>query len=129
MWRGMSAALLVASTLSSTAASAETRYRVEVFELRTGHDLYAVCTIDPSHPDRAVARAYCAGFIKGAGQLHHVLVEGPDFDALVCPPEGLTLDDVVGVYAGYALSNPDHMKETAIDSLLRAVAAEWPCDK
>jgi hypothetical protein len=122
-------ALVAAVALSSGGAMAEDGYNLEDFELRTGQDLYDICTLDPNHPHYPVARAYCVGFIEGAGQLHDALAAGPNFDRLVCGPSTVTLADVVTVYANYAVANPQHMKESAIDSLVRAAAAKWPCKK
>jgi hypothetical protein len=127
--RKMLFALVAVVALSSGGAMAEGGYSLEDFGLRTGQDLLDVCTLAPDHPDYPVAHAYCVGFIEGAGQLHDVLAAGPNFDRLVCGPGNITLDDVVTVYANYAAANPQHMKESAIDSLVRAAAAEWPCGK
>jgi hypothetical protein len=122
-------ALVAAVALSSGGAQAESGYSLEDFELRTGQDLLDMCTLDANHRDYPVAHAYCVGFIEGAGQLHDALAAGPEFDRLVCAPKNVTLDDVVTVYSSYAAANPQHMKETAIDSLFRAAAAQWPCPK
>ena len=122
-------ALVAAVALSSGGAMAQNGYSLEDFELRTGQDLLDMCTLGPSHPDYPVAHAYCVGFIEGAGQLHDALAAGPNFDRLVCGTENVTLEDVVTVYANYAVANPQHMKESAIDSLVRAAAAKWPCPK
>ena len=122
-------ALIAAVALASGSAMAQGGYSLEDFELRTGQDLLDMCTLRPSHPDYPVAHAYCVGFIEGAGQLHDALAAGPNFDRLVCGPDNVTLDDVVTVYAEFAVANPQHMKESAIDSLVRAAAAKWPCPK
>ena len=122
-------ALVSALALSSSGALAESGYNVDAFELRTGQDLYTVCALNPNHADYNVARAYCLGFVEGAGQFHDALVTGPDFDALVCVPDNVTLAVVVTAFAQYAVANPQYMKEPAIDSLVRAAAAKWPCKK
>lgn len=121
-------ALVAAVALVSSGAMADNGYSLEDFELRTGQDLLDICTLDPNHDHYHVARAYCVGFIEGAGQLHDALAAGPNFDRLVCGPDTVTLSDVVTVYAKYAVANPQHMKESAIDSLVRAAAAKWPCE-
>lgn len=122
-------ALVAAVGLASGGAQAESGYSLEDFELRSGQDLLDMCTLDRNHPDYPVAHAYCVGFIEGAGQLHDALAAGPDFDRLVCGPKGVTLEEVVTVYATYAVAHPQHMEESAIDSLVRAAAAKWPCGK
>ena len=122
-------ALVAAVALSSGGAQAESGYSLEDFELRTGQDLLDMCTLDANHRDYPVAHAYCVGFIEGAGQLHDALAAGPEFDRLVCAPKNVTLDDVVTVYASYAAAIPQYMRESAIDSLVRAAAAKWPCGK
>ena len=122
-------ALAAAVALASGGAQAKSGYSLEDFELRTGQDLLDMCTLGPNHPDYPVAHAYCVGFIEGAGQLHDALAAGPNFDRLVCHPKNVTLDDVVTVYASYAAANPQYMRESAIDSLVRAAAAQWPCPK
>jgi hypothetical protein len=127
--RKMFFALVAALALSSSGAVAESSYNLEAFELRSGQDLYAVCALSPNHPDYPVAKAYCLGFIEGAGQLHDALVGGPDFDPLVCAPDSVPLHEVVTVFAQYAVANPQHLKEGAIHSLVRAAAAKWPCKK
>jgi len=121
--------LVAAVALSSGGAMAESGYSLEDFQLRTGQDLLDMCTLDANHRDYPVAHAYCVGFIEGAGQLHDALAAGPNFDRLVCSPRNVTLNDVVTVYASYAAANPQYMKESAIDSLVRAAAAKWPCQK
>jgi len=120
-------ALVAAVALASGGARAQSGYSLEDFELRSGQDLLDMCTLPPSHPDYPVAHAYCVGFIEGAGQLHDALAAGPGFARLVCGTENVKLEDVVTVYAEYAVANPQHMKESAIDSLIRAAAAKWPC--
>lgn len=122
-------ALVAAVALSSGGAQAESGYSLEAFELRSGEDLLNLCMLDPNHRHYPVARAYCVGFIEGAGQLHDALAAGPNFDRLVCSPNNVTLEEVVTVYADYAVANPQHMNESAIDSLVRAAAAKWPCGK
>ncbi len=131
--RKMFFALIAALALSSSGAVADSHggisYSLDNFKLVTGQDLYNVCTLNPNHSHYPVAHAYCVGFIEGAGQFHDALVAGPDFDALVCDHGNATLDEVVTVFAQYAVANPQHLKEGAIHNLVRATAAKWPCKK
>jgi hypothetical protein len=122
---------LSSGALSSGGALAEdaarSGYDLGDFQLRSGQDLMDICTLSPNHPDYHVARAFCLGFMEGAGQLHNVLASGPGFDPYFCAPKGISLDQVVTVYASFATKNPQYMNERAIDSLVRAVANKWPC--
>jgi hypothetical protein len=124
---------LSSGALSSGEALAQDAARIGYdlgdFQLRSGQDLVDICTLSPDHPDYHVARAFCLGFMEGAGQLHNVLASGPGFDPYFCVPKGISLDQVVAVYASFATKNPQSMNERAVDSLFRAVANKWPCEK
>ena len=131
--RRMIYAIVAAMALSSTGALAEgagrVGYDLDDFKLRSGQDLVDICTLSPDHADYHVARAFCLGFMEGAGQLHGVLASGPGFDPYFCVPQGTTLDQAVSVYAAFAAKNPQYLSERAVDSLFRAAADTWPCGK
>jgi hypothetical protein len=137
MWR-LLFALVATMALSSGAltsrgalaqGAAQSGYDLGDFQLRSGQDLVDICTLSPDHPDYHAARAFCLGFMEGAGQLHNALASGPGFDPYFCVPKGISLDQVVTVYASFATKNPQYLNERAVDSLFRAVANEWPCGR
>lgn len=101
---------------------------VDDFQLDSAQELLEICTLESAHPDYQTAVGFCYGFISGGGHFHRALSQGPEFDALTCPPQEVTHDQVVKVFAAYTRDNPQYMEEPPMDVLFRAAAAEWPCE-
>lgn len=104
-------------------------YGLDDYELDTAKDLYDVCTVPPSHPDHAVARAFCVGYFEGGIHLHDALAAADDFPEIACAPDTTTRAEVVEVFVEYARANPQYNGERAMDTVFRAVVNKWPCDK
>ena len=126
---GLAAAVaLAASGLLAQGGEKVLGLTTDNFQLDSAQELLEICTLEAAHPDYQTAVGFCYGFISGGGHFHRALSQGPDFDAITCPPREITHDQVVRVFAAYARDNPQYMEEAPMDVLFRAAAAEWPCE-
>ena len=100
---------------------------IEDFQLDSAQELLEICTLESAHPDHQTALGFCYGFISGGGHFHRALSDGPDFDPIACPPQEVTHEEVVKVFAAYSRDNPQYMEEPPMEVLFRAAVAEWPC--
>lgn len=125
------AAIAVALALGFAATNAPAAnidaYGLDDYQLDSAKDLYDVCTVPPSHPDHAVAKAFCVGYFEGGMHLHDVLAEADDFPEIACPPDTTTRAEIVEVFIEYARSNPQYHAERPMDSVFRALVNKWPC--
>lgn len=127
-------ALVLAATiaLAATAVFAQGSNKVrglsvDDFQLDSAKELVEICTLESAHPDYQTAIGFCYGYISGGGHYHDALSQGPEFDRMVCPPQGITHDQVVKIFTAYTSNNPQYLEEPAMDVLFRAAVAEWPC--
>lgn len=97
------------------------------FAVETGQDLLDLCSVDESSSLYAEALQFCAGFFEGMKHYHDRMSAGPDVEPIVCAPAGVTLEDAIDMYIGYARANPQSLDEDPADSVIRAAMAEWPC--
>jgi hypothetical protein len=88
----------------------------------TTRDLVAMCQMDD--------RAFCYGFINGAGQFYRMLVndETLDIAPFVCPGREVSESEAVSLFLDWYAQNPDSAPEPAIDGLFRAWVAAFPCE-
>ena len=63
----------------------------------------------------------------GGGHFHREISRDPEFEAIACPGQDVTHDDVVQVFVTFAQENPQFMEQPAMDVLFRAVGTKWPC--
>jgi hypothetical protein len=128
---GHSIATFSATMLTMIAFAAPARAQVSEQTFRGGRtsDLAALCAADPAVENGIAARAWCHGFIIGAGQYHTSLAAAdPARERLFCLPEPTpTLDEARGAFVAWARANPQFSPEKAIDGLMRFAVATWPC--
>ncbi|HYZ62703.1 MAG TPA: Rap1a/Tai family immunity protein [Acetobacteraceae bacterium] len=113
------------------ASPAPARAQVSEQTFRGGRssDLATLCAADPASEGGVAARAWCHGFIIGAGQYHSSLAAAdPGRERLFCLPETTpTLDQVRSDFVAWARANPQYGSEKAVDALMRFAVATWPC--
>lgn len=100
----------------------------ENFLLRTTGDLLALCSVRSEDPNAIAAIHFCHGYALGLR--HYAEATGQVFrGALFCPPagRGLTRDESVRSFVGWATSHTQYMNEPPFDGLLRWAMATWPC--
>ena len=121
-------ALALVLALAPWAASAQTDgYTLDDYQLRTSGDLLDICSLDSSDPQYWEARGFCLGYFAGGIDLHDELAKGQDFPRIACPTGQVTRNDVVAVFVDYARAHPEYLTEPPMDTVFRAVDAEWPC--
>jgi len=116
------------ATTSVQAASSDA-YGLDDYQLDSAKDLYDVCTVPPSNPDHAVAKAFCVGYFEGGIHLHDALAAADDFPKIACAPDTTTRKELVEVFVEFAKANPQYHNEPAMDAVFRAVVSKWPCGK
>jgi hypothetical protein len=103
-------------------------YSLDDYQLRTSADLLDICSLDSSDVHYWEARGFCLGYFTGGIHLHDALAASPDFPRIACAPAGTTRDNVVEVFVAYAQAHPEHLNELPMDTVFRAVNAQWPCE-
>ncbi|NBB69580.1 MAG: hypothetical protein GVY33_04525 [Alphaproteobacteria bacterium] len=85
-------------------------------------DLARFCAMDE--------RAFCYGYINGAGQFYRALVGNPevDIEPFVCPGREVTEAEAVAIFLDWVDAHPDAGEEPAIDGLFRAWVEAFPCE-
>lgn len=100
----------------------------ENFLLRNTADLISLCNAQPNDPNRIAAIHFCQGFILGIRHYDDAS-EATLQSSLYCHKERSTRNEVVALYVKYHLDNPQYQSESAIDGVIRAAMATWPCPK
>lgn len=98
------------------------------FLLRNTADLVSLCNAQPNDPNRIAAIHFCQGFILGIRHYDDVS-EATLQSSLYCHKERSTRNEVVALYVKYHLDNPQYQSEPAIDGVIRAAMATWPCPR
>ena len=99
------------------------------FNATTTRDLVALCADQPDKALYAEAKQFCYGFLAGVAQFHRTMVHREKIEPLACPKDAVTREQLVGVFLDWAEANPESMDELPAESLERAAAAQWPCDR
>ncbi len=89
----------------------------------------ALCADEPEDPLYAEAKQFCYGFLAGVAQFHRTMVQGEKIEPLACPKDAITREQLVGVFLGWAKANPQALDDLPAQSLERAAAGQWPCDR
>jgi hypothetical protein len=101
---------------------------VEDFDLRAAEDLVDLCAVPDSDQMAEAARGFCYGFLSGVNHYHRAVNAGAKAKPLYCLPEsGLTRADAARMYVDWSRNNPKHLKEAAVDNVVRFAVATWPC--
>jgi hypothetical protein len=107
----------------------------EDYHFLTTKHLYHLCSVDIAEhggQDYSTASYACRSFISGAIQYHDGVSGLYNLDRLICYPDGTTLEDGRIVFVAWAESNLNDeamMNELPVEGLVRALSAEYPCDK
>jgi hypothetical protein len=129
-FRTLVLAALAASSLGTHADTLSSDgYSIEDFKLRSATDLVDVCTIETSHPDHAIATAFCYGFFEGAARYDDAISGTEWYVDIVCTPADANRSQAVAVFVEHMGANPQHGSDTPIDAVFRALSAQWPCSK
>jgi hypothetical protein len=121
-------ALLLLGALLPVAAHAEVTR--DNFLMRTTGDLLALCSVRGDDPNAVAAIHFCHGYALGLR--HYGDATGRVFrGALYCPPSGpgMTRDEAVRSFVGWAATNTQYMSEPPFDGLLRWAMTTWPCQR
>ena len=102
-------------------------FGLDDFKLKTGQDLFEICTLDPGNASYWEAQAFCFGYFRGGADFQRALVAGPGFKPIACPAAGATVRDGVDVFVAYARAHPGELTQPPMDVVFRAVSAQWPC--
>jgi Rap1a immunity proteins len=100
---------------------------VESFELDDAEALVTACTVPADSALYQTAKGFCLGYMTGAMQLYRAAAASPNVKNFVCPEHGVSRAEMREVFLAWAAANPQRMSEPAIDSLLRAAVAKYPC--
>ena len=122
--------LLVAAApalVSPAAAQSEVDSVVESFELSNAEALVTACTVPADNALYQTAKGFCLGYMTGAMQLYRAAVASPNIKNHVCPGHEVSRAEMRDVFLEWAAANPQRMSEPAVDSLLRAAVAKYPC--
>ena len=100
----------------------------ESFELSNAQALVTACTVPADSALYQTAKGFCLGYMTGAMQLYRAAAASPNVKNFVCPGHVVSRAEMREVFLEWAAANPQRMSEPAIDSLLRAAVANFPCE-
>jgi hypothetical protein len=100
---------------------------VESFELDNAEALVTACTVPADNALYQTAKGFCLGYMTGAMQLYRAAAASPNIKNFVCPGHEVSRAEMRDVFLEWAAANPQHLSEPAVDSLLRAAVAKYPC--
>jgi hypothetical protein len=122
---------VVAATLlleNPVAAQSTVDSVAESFELSNAQALVTACSVPADSPLYRTAKGFCLGYMTGAMQLYRAAAASPNVKNFVCPGDAVSRADMRAVFLEWAAANPQRLSEPAIDSLLRAAVAKFPCE-
>lgn len=121
--------LLTVAALAVVAgpAAAQDDAVIESFVLKDAQALVTACTVPEGNPLYQTAKGFCLGYMTGAMQLYSAAAASPNVKNFVCPGHVVSRAEMRDVFLAWAAANPQHMSEPAIDGLVRAAVAKFPC--
>ena len=123
----MGAAVFATLGLPVSALADETV--VESFRLSDARALLTACSVPEDHALHPRANAFCLGYMTGAMQFYGAAIKSPDVDPFVCAPEDLSRASLRDAFLDWARANSQSLGEPAIEGLVRAAVAEFPCKR
>lgn len=127
-WRKrIEAGLITLAAMVSPLAAAADERMVESFRLSDTRALVTACSLPADHELHARANAFCLGYMSGAMQFYDAAVRSPQVAPFVCAPDDLSRASLRNVFLEWAKANPGKLSEPAIDGLVRAAVAKFPC--
>jgi hypothetical protein len=127
----MAVCVVVAATpvlINSAGAQSTEDSVAESFKLDNAQALVTACTVPADSPLYQTAKGFCLGYMTGAMQLYRAAAASPNVKNFVCPGHVVSRAEMREVFLEWAAANPQRMSEPAIDSLLRAAVAKFPCE-
>jgi hypothetical protein len=121
--RTIALTIAAASCFMAWSAGATTR---EDFTLETTRDLVNVCGTPQSDPMRVAAIHFCQGYFVGAYQVYQKAI-APTTRLVCMPHPPTTRDQGIAMFLDWARTHPQHMNDSAADSLFRFLSEAWPC--
>ena len=127
-WRVLGFLVAATPALTGPAAAQSTDDSVIAsFVLDNGHALVTACTVPADNPLYQTAKGFCLGYMTGAMQLYRAAAASPNIKNFVCPEHMVSRAEMREVFLEWAAANPQQLGEPAINSLLRAAVAKFPC--
>lgn len=111
---------------AGSAAAAEVA--LEDLTLAEGRHLLNLCAAGREDQLYLVARSMCTAFILGASGAHDFLTRNTKA-ALYCKPEGMELNDAIGIYLRWARENPDRLDRAPAEGLFAALNQALACER
>lgn len=108
-------------------AAAQDDQVIESFVLSDADALVTACTVPEGNPLYQTAKGFCLGYMTGAMQLYGAATASPNVENFVCPGRAVSRAEMRDVFLEWAAANPERLSEPAIDGLLRAAVAKFPC--
>lgn len=100
----------------------------ENFQLRTGNDLVALCTVDKDDPMGAAAIHMCHGFGVGAYQMIQALTRHEKMSKLVCPPNPApSRNEAVAAFVVWAHGHTELLGNPPAEVVGRYLITSYPC--
>jgi hypothetical protein len=119
--------MLVGFAAAAGPAAAQDDQVIESFVLSDGEALVTACTVPEGNPLYQTAKGFCLGYMTGAMQLYSAAAASPNVKNFVCPGRAVSRAEMREVFLEWAAANPARLGEPAIDGLLRAAVAKFPC--
>lgn len=124
-WRIVAAMTLLLA--GGTTAGAVTE---ENFQLRSGADLLALCSVPADDPLRTAAIQMCHGFCVGVYQTIMAFTMRDKVPPIVCPPDPPpSRADAIAQFVTWAKTDAEHQNERPADFVGRYLIMKWPCPK
>lgn len=102
------------------------------FRFDSTEDLVQVCSVPATAPEYLTATLACKAFIEATVQYHDQVTDRKKLKPLICAPKTATTEEGRIAFLAWAekkASDKKLMAEQPVVSLVRALAAKYPCKK
>ncbi|MFZ1535801.1 MAG: Rap1a/Tai family immunity protein [Chromatiaceae bacterium] len=102
------------------------------FRFDSTENLVQVCSVPETAPEYLTATLACKAFIEATVQYHDEVTNRKQLKPLICPPKTATTDEGRTAFLAWAQQKAGDKKlmaEQPVVSLVRALAAKYPCKK
>lgn len=102
------------------------------FRFDSTEDLVQVCSVPATAPEYLTATLACKAFIEATVQYHDQVTDRKKLKPLICAPKTATTEEGRIAFLAWAekkASDKKLMGEQPVVSLVRALAAKYPCKK
>ena len=98
------------------------------YKVRSAGDLVALCSRVTSDEDYVAAQNFCHGFAVGAYAYYRGVATADPNVKIVCFKEPYPeRSKVLADFVVWSKANPAFMKDSAVDTLFRYLAGQYPC--